>query len=674
MAVGSVAAGKAYVIISAMDKTRAGLEQAKANLNSFVKKYDAISTNLLSKGTQMASMGAGALTGPLAALNYFAEFDQAMMITKTKMSGTGEEYKELSKLAREYGRTTSWTAKEVADAMAKMASRGMKKQQIEDAVPNLLNFGRAGMSDLETASDVLLRTITAFGAPFSDATHYADVLSEAMKDSSLNMETLKYALRDTVPFANTVGMSIEQLSAGLMALSQGGFEATKAGMAMKNFLLRMAQKDDFLISYGIHLFDENGNYKNFDQIFADMQAAVQRIKKERGEKEAMIFAKTAFGSNATGGILSMLNSEGLGTFLAQVRGSQGSAAQQAQEMESGIWGSLQRIKSAWTELWLTFGEVFAPVAMSMEDVFVNVANWLSKITEANAKWIRLIAMAAGLLVGVGGILIAVGIGAKLVSLGFTMMALGAGLFAKTIAAVPVIMTKIVGLVGFLLSPLGLALIITGELLGLFTNFWEILGKTFSGFVELISQGRIQDAWELLILGMKALWLDFIHSVTGLFHEMISGIMGMMSKIGPLWKRVMGDVTFEEWRDAYDQEFDREGAENAKRIAELKAKVEAASAGELPADSPTPISEGALPEAQLGEMKTKRLAAAGALGQAIASAVMAGTSEFYQKFQENKANAAGQAALDTIAGNTGDIAEMMRSMQSQIEDLNDTVGM
>ena len=674
MAVGSVAAGKAYVIISAMDKTRAGLEQAKANLNSFVKKYDAISTNLLSKGTQMAAMGAGALTGPLAALNYFAEFDQAMMITKTKMSGTGEEYKELSKLAREYGRTTSWTAKEVADAMAKMASRGMKKQQIEDAVPNLLNFGRAGMSDLETASDVLLRTITAFGAPFSDATHYADVLSEAMKDSSLNMETLKYALRDTVPFANTVGMSIEQLSAGLMALSQGGFEATKAGMAMKNFLLRMAQKDDFLISYGIHLFDENGNYKNFDQIFADMQAAVQRIKKERGEKEAMIFAKTAFGSNATGGILSMLNSEGLGTFLAQVRGSQGSAAQQAQEMESGIWGSLQRIKSAWTELWLTFGEVFAPVAMSMEDVFVNVANWLSKITEANAKWIRLIAMAAGLLVGVGGILIAVGIGAKLVSLGFTMMALGAGLFAKTIAAVPVIMTKIVGLVGFLLSPLGLALIITGELLGLFTNFWEILGKTFSGFVELISQGRIQDAWELLCLGMKALWLDFIFSIGSLFHGMIKGIMEGMSAIGPLWRAVMGDISFDDWAQAYDDENEREKKENEKRIAELKAKVEAANAGELPADSPTPISEGALPEAQLGEMKTKRLAAAGALGQAIASAVMAGTSEFYQKFQENKANAAGQATLETIASNTGDMAAGIAALNERMADIEDTVGM
>ena len=296
MAVGSVAAGKAYVIISAMDKTRAGLEQAKANLNGFVKKYDAISTNLLSKGTQMAAMGAGALTGPLAALNSFADFDQAMMITKAKMSATGKEYQELSALAREYGRTTSWTAKEVADAMVIMASRGMKKKEVEDALPNLLDFGRAGSSDLETASQVLLSTMNGFHAPFTDTTHYADVLSEAMKNSALNMETLQYALRDTVPYASAVGMNIEQLATGLMAMSQSSIEATKAGTAMKNFLLRMAQKDEFLIDYGIHLFDENGNYKDFDQIFSDMQAAVQRIKKERGEKEAMVFLKTAFGN------------------------------------------------------------------------------------------------------------------------------------------------------------------------------------------------------------------------------------------------------------------------------------------------------------------------------------------------------------------------------------------
>lgn len=674
MAVGSVAAGKAYVIISAMDKTRAGLEQAKANLNSFVKKYDAISTNFLSKGTQMAAMGAGALTGPLAALNTFAEFDQAMRITKTKMSATGEEYKELSKLAREYGRTTSWTAKEVADAMVNMSSRGMKKQQVEDALPNLLNFGRAGMSDLETASQVLLSTMNGFNAPFSDTAHYADVLSEAMRNSALNMGTLQESLKATVPYANTVGMSVEQLATGLMAMSQSSIEASNAGTAMKNFLLRMAQKDEFLISYGVRLFDENGNYKNFDQIFADMQAAVQRIQKERGEKEVMTFIRTAFGNYAGGGVLAMLNSGELGTFLAQMRGSQGSAAQQAQEMESGVWGSIQRIKSAWAELWLTFGEVFAPVAKSMEDVFVNIASWLSKLTTANAKWLRLIAMATGLLVGVGGILIAVGIGAKLVSLGFTMLTLGAGLLVKTLAAVPIIFTKIIALVGFLFTPMGALIVLAAALLAKFTNFFGILGTTFSGFINLISQGKIQDAWELLCLGMKALWLDFIFSIGSLFHGMIKGIMEGMSAIGPLWRAVMGDISFDDWAQAYDDENEREKKENEKRIAELKAKVEAANAGELPADSPTPISEGSLPEAQLGEMKTKRLAAAGALGQAIASAVMAGTSEFYQKFQENKANAAGQAALDTIAGNTGDIAEMMRSMQNQIEDLNDTVGM
>lgn len=674
MAVGSVAAGKAYVIISAMDKTRAGLEQAKANLNSFVKKYDAISTNLLSKGTQMAAMGAGALTGPLAALNTFAEFDQAMRTTKAKMSATGQAYKELSELAREYGRTTSWTAKEVADSMVIMASRGMKQKDIEETLPNLLNFGRAGSSNLEESAQVLLSTLAAFHVPFSEATKYADAFTAAMNNSALNMGTLSESLKKSSPYAYEVGMNIEQLAAGLMAMSQGSIDASLAGTAMTNFLSRMAKKDNYLLGYGINLFEENGNYRNFDNVYADLIAAGKRIKEEFGQKEFMVFLETAFGKYAAAGVANILESKDLGVYLAQLRNSQGEAERTAKEMESGIWGSIQRIKSAWTDLWLTFGSVFAPVVENLEDAFVGVASWLSKITESNAHWIRLIAMAAGLLVGVGGILIAVGIGAKLISLGFTMMTLGAGLLVKTLAAVPIIFTKIIALVGFLFTPMGALIVLAAALLAKFTNFFGILGETFSGFINLISQGKIQDAWELLCLGMKALWLDFIFSIGSLFHGMIKGIMEGMSAIGPLWRAVMGDISFDDWAQAYDDENEREKKENEKRIAELKAKVEAANAGELPADSPTPISEGALPEAQLGEMKTKRLAAAGALGQAIASAVMAGTSEFYQKFQENKANAAGQAALDTIAGNTGDIAEMMRSMQNQIEDLNDTVGM
>ena len=54
--------------------------------------------------------------------------------------------------------------------------------------------------------------------------------------------------------------------------------------------------------------------------------------------------------------------------------------------------------------------------------------------------------------------------------------------------------------------------------------------------------------------------------------------------------------------------------------------------------------------------------------------MAGTSEFYQKFQENKANASGQAALDTIASNTGDMASGIAAINERLADLEDTVGM
>lgn len=671
MAVGSVAAGKAYVIISAMDKTRAGLEQAKANLNSFVKKYDAISTNLLSKGTQMAAMGAGALTGPLAALNGYAEFDRIMMAAQAKMHATGKEYQELSELAREYGRATSWTANQVAENILTMASQGLTKEKMEVLLPQTLSLARAVSSDdLAGVTETLLSTINGTGGTFEDAARYADVFTTAVNGSAMGMDDFAEALKYSAPYARQANVSIEQLSAGIMAMANAGVKGSMAGTSMRKFLTRLASKDGFFKGYGIEVFNEDGTFKAFDQIFADIQARMRTLS----EKEQALFINQAFGAQGGAGIINMFRSNDMGMFLEQLRNSAGEAERTAKHMESGVWGSIQRIKSAWAELWLNFGKVFAPVAMVMEKAFIGVANWLSKLTKSNAHWLRLIAMAAGLLVGLGGILIAVGIGAKLISLGFTMLTIGAGLLVKTLAAVPIILTKIIALAGFLVTPLGIAIAVTAALLALFTNFWGILGKTFSGFINLISQGRIQDAWELLCLGMKALWLDFVYSIGSLFHGMIKGIMSGISKIGPLWRSVMGDISFDDWASAYDDENDREKRENEKRIAELKARVEAANAGETPADVNPLSSEGSLPEAQLGEMTTRKLAAAGAVGNAIASAVMAGTSEFYQKFQENKANASGQAALDTIAGNTGDMAAGIAAINERLADMEDMVGL
>ena len=261
MAGGSVAAGKAYVIISAMDKTRAGLEQAKANLNSFVKKYDAISTNLLSKGTQRAAMGAGALTGPLAALNSYAEFDRVMMAAQAKMHATGQEYKELSELAREYGRVTSWTAQQVADNILTMASQGLTKEKMEVLLPQTLSLARAVSSDdLAGVTERLLSTITATGGTFEDAARYADIFTTAVNGSAMSMDDFSEALKTSASFSQLAHVNIEQLSAGLMAMANAGVKGSMAGTAMKNFLSKLAKKDTFFQSYGIEVFNEDETF------------------------------------------------------------------------------------------------------------------------------------------------------------------------------------------------------------------------------------------------------------------------------------------------------------------------------------------------------------------------------------------------------------------------------
>ena len=85
---------------------------------------------------------------PIAiATRTFAGFEDQMAQVRAVTSATGRDFDKLTQRAKELGRTTSFTAAQVAGAMTELGRAGFQPAEILDAIGSVLNLARATSTD-----------------------------------------------------------------------------------------------------------------------------------------------------------------------------------------------------------------------------------------------------------------------------------------------------------------------------------------------------------------------------------------------------------------------------------------------------------------------------------------------------------------------------------------------
>ena len=93
-----------------------GLRQAGAKLKEFGRE-------VRNTGLAIAGLGAAIATPIALATRVFSGFDDQMRAVKAVVGATGAEFDMLNEKAKFLGRTTSYTAAQVASAMLELGSR-----------------------------------------------------------------------------------------------------------------------------------------------------------------------------------------------------------------------------------------------------------------------------------------------------------------------------------------------------------------------------------------------------------------------------------------------------------------------------------------------------------------------------------------------------------------------
>lgn len=132
-----------------------------------------------------------------------------MRAVQAVSGSTGAEFEALTAKARELGRTTSFTAEQVASGMVELGRAGFKAPQIDAAIASAMDLSRSTQTEIPLATEIAGNALRAFDLEASEMGRVRDVLTATANNSSQTLEDLGEAFKFVAPIAKDAGTSIE---------------------------------------------------------------------------------------------------------------------------------------------------------------------------------------------------------------------------------------------------------------------------------------------------------------------------------------------------------------------------------------------------------------------------------------------------------------------------------
>tara|TARA_R100000030_G_scaffold99664_1_gene91030 strand:- start:680 stop:4177 length:3498 start_codon:yes stop_codon:yes gene_type:complete len=295
----------------------------------------------------------------------FKEFDFQMAKVRAISGATDSEFQALKKSAEELGRTTFFTATQVAELQTNLSKLGFTSIEILDAQAATLATATAAGEDLARTATVMGSTIRGFGLDASEATRVADVMATAFTGSALDIEKFQTSMTKVAPIAKMAGFEIEGTTAILASLTDAGIEASIAGTSLRNIFLRLADPTSDLSKR------LGGSVSSVDELIPRLKE-LQDANIDLADVLGITDRRTAA---AFGRILD--SGEGIQIFTDALRNSEGAAQDMADIVGDSLQGAFLRFKSAVDGFRIALMDGLGESMQSVVDGFAKFFNALA---------------------------------------------------------------------------------------------------------------------------------------------------------------------------------------------------------------------------------------------------------------------------------------------------------
>lgn len=341
-------------------------------------------SSAVGKGVMVAGiLGVG--VGASSILGEYTKFDDTMLKTKAIMGATSEEYRQLREQSKELGRTTRFTASEVAEAQKYQAMAGWKVNEVLAATPAIMDLAAASGENLGNVSDIVTDSMTAFKWSAKDAAKFTDILAATATSTNTNINMMGESFKYVSPIASALGESIEDTSTYLGILAnnalKGSIGGTSLNQVFSSLLNPTKEVDKMLYNLGVRLQDSNGKFVGLKKVIADLRVGL----KSMGEYDQTSALNKIFGERGGRAILTILKSgnEEFEKLSETIKNSEGATKKMANTMNSGLGGSLDRLKSSTSGFYIELMEVMSlPLARWLDNSAKKMDNMTKNLKPA----------------------------------------------------------------------------------------------------------------------------------------------------------------------------------------------------------------------------------------------------------------------------------------------------
>lgn len=313
---------------------------------------------------RIASIGASALggIGLTSMIKTFTDYTSQMSKLKAVTDMTAREFRMLDKQAKDLGKSTEWSASQVAQGMTELGQAGFASKEIYQAMPGLLNLASAGGLQLGEATSIASGTLRAFNLEASKTGHVANVLAKTASATNSEVNEIGNSMEYAAPYAKMLNVSLEDTAAAIGMLSQVNIKGSKAGMGLRGMFTSLmaptAGAKKVMDKYGFSAFDATGKMKPFPQVIQELDKSLSKLNPQ--QKGAAI--NKMFGDIAGGSIQALLNlgPDKLAKLTKELEYSQGAAQKMAATRLDNLKGDFTILKSAVEGMMISLGTKLEP--------------------------------------------------------------------------------------------------------------------------------------------------------------------------------------------------------------------------------------------------------------------------------------------------------------------------
>lgn len=337
----------------------------KLDTSGFTKGVSSMTVaagNLISDLTKTAATKLAGLAK--SSVSVGMSFDASMSQVAATMGTTVDQIDNLTKVAKEMGSSTKFTATQAADALNYLALAGYDADKAAEVLPSVLNLAAAGGMDLAYASNLATKAMASLQieATKSNLNEFGNKLAVGASKAGATVSELGEAILTVGGTAANLKGGTTELVTALGKLADVGLVGAEGGTHLRNIILSLQSPTDEaagkMEKLGLKVYDAQGNMRGLNDILGDLNTAMQGMT--QGQKDSIInqlFNKTDLA--AVNGLLAA-QGEQWDTLAAAIDSADGAMGQMAETQQDNLQGVMTSMGSAFEGLQLAIFERLEP--------------------------------------------------------------------------------------------------------------------------------------------------------------------------------------------------------------------------------------------------------------------------------------------------------------------------